>query len=69
MPSPEASLRSAAQHRELAPVGKENRHNHADGSGLAGAVRSNEAVQASLRNYKIKIPHGNFLPKRFGYPL
>ena len=54
-----------AKHRQLSGVRKENRHDHADAGGLAGAVRSDDAVERAARNDEIHVAHGHRLSECF----
>ena len=46
------------KNRQLAGVGEEDRHDHADGGGLAGAVGPDEPVQRPGGDREVEIPDG-----------
>ena len=53
-----SSADRVSEHRQLAGVGKQDRHDQPDRRGLAGAVRADDAVERAGRDGQIEIVDG-----------
>src|SRR5262249_44050595 len=50
--------RTVSQHRQLAGIRKQNRHDHPDRRRLAGAVRPDETVERAAGDDELEVRHG-----------
>ena len=61
--------RPVSEHRQLAGIREEDRHDHPDGGGLAGAVGADETVECAARDDQVQIADRRRRPERLADPL